>query len=99
MKAVMTNDIRYCRRKAVECAIQAEEASDTEVREYFLRMRDVWNTMSDRFDLVDSPFGRKEAGGDLSRLQWGQRETTDHFIISQKEPTMTRRYLRGASKD
>ena len=65
----MPHDIGFCRRKAAECAVRAEEASDTEIHEFFIRMRDVWMAVANRFDLVDSPDGRTAAQGELARLQ------------------------------
>ncbi len=57
----MPDDIGYCRRKAAECAVRAQEASDTEIHEFFIRMRDVWTAVANRFDVVDPPDGRKAA--------------------------------------
>ena len=50
----MPNDSGYCRRQAAECAVRAREASDREIREFFVRMRGVWTAVADRFDGVDS---------------------------------------------
>jgi len=60
-EASMPNDSGYCRRQAAACAVRAEEASDREIREFFLRMRRVWIAVADRFDGVDSPDRQKSA--------------------------------------
>ena len=64
----MPNDSGYCRRQAAECAARAEQASDREIQEFFVRMRRVWIAVADRFDVVDSPDSRK-AASDAARLQ------------------------------
>jgi hypothetical protein len=67
-EAAMSNDSGYFRRQAAECAVRAEEASDREIREFFVRMRRVWIAMADRFDVVDSP-DRQKAGSGAVQLQ------------------------------
>lgn len=64
----MSNDSGYFRRQAAECAVRAEEASDREIQEFFVRMRRVWIAMADRFDVVDSP-DRQKAGNGAVQLQ------------------------------
>jgi hypothetical protein len=63
----MPNDSGYCRRQAAECAARAEQASDREIQEFFVRMRRVWIAVADRFDVVDSPDSQK-AAPDAARL-------------------------------
>jgi hypothetical protein len=65
----MRNDSGYCRRKAAECAVRAEEASDKEIQEFFLRMRGVWTAVADRFDVANSPDAQKAAQRDVTRLR------------------------------
>lgn len=62
-EAAMPNDSGYCRRQAAECAVRAEEASDREIHEFFVRMRRVWIEVADRFDVVDSADGQKAGSG------------------------------------
>jgi len=50
----MSSDSGYCRRQAAECAVRAREASDREIREFFVRMRGVWTAAADRFDGADA---------------------------------------------
>jgi hypothetical protein len=64
---MMPNDSGYCRRQAAECAARAEQASDKEIQEFFVRMRGVWNAVADRYDVVNSPDRQKATQ---------QRETT-----------------------
>jgi hypothetical protein len=64
----MPNDSGYCRRQAAECAVRAEEASDREIREFFVRMRRVWIAMADRFDTAAYPDGQK-AASEAAQLQ------------------------------
>jgi hypothetical protein len=59
----MPNDLGYCRRKAAECAERAKETSDSEIHEFFIRMRDVWIAAANRFDMADSADERKSAAG------------------------------------
>ena len=65
----MPNDSGYCRRQAAECAARAEQASDREIQEFFVRMRRVWIAVADRFDVVDEPPDRQKAASDAPRLQ------------------------------
>jgi hypothetical protein len=60
-EAAMSNDSGYFRRQAAECAVRAEEASDREIQEFFVRMRRVWIAMADRFDTAASPDAQKAA--------------------------------------
>jgi hypothetical protein len=64
----MPNDSGYCRRQAAAYAVRAEEASDREIQEFFVRMRRVWIAVADRFDVVDSP-DRQKAASAAARLQ------------------------------
>lgn len=57
----MPNDSGYCRRQAAECAVRAEQASDREIQEFFVRMRGVWTAVADRFDVVNPPDSPKAA--------------------------------------
>jgi hypothetical protein len=52
----MTNKSRTAWETAAKCATLAEEAADSEEREYFIRMRDAWTTLAKRcedFSLSD----------------------------------------------
>ena len=64
----MPNDSGYCRRQAAECAVRAEEASDREIQEFFVRMRRVWSAVADRFDVANSP-DQQKARSQAVRLQ------------------------------
>jgi hypothetical protein len=72
-EAAMPNDSGYCRRQAAQCAARAEEASDREIQEFFVRMRRVWIAVADRFDVVDSPDAHspdtQKAGSGAAQLQ------------------------------
>jgi hypothetical protein len=57
------SDSGYCRRKAAECAIRAEQASDRDIQEFFVRMRGVWTAVAERYDLADSVEGQKLSPG------------------------------------
>jgi hypothetical protein len=59
----MPNDLGYCRRKAAECAERAEKASDTQIHEFLIRMRDAWTAAANRFDLAGTSDERKSAQG------------------------------------
>src|SRR5262249_26503742 len=47
---VMRQKIGYCRQKAAECAARAQEATDKETRELFLRFRDSWLSAARRYE-------------------------------------------------
>jgi hypothetical protein len=47
---VMWQKIGYCRQKAAECAARAQEATDKETRELFLRFRDSWLSAARRYE-------------------------------------------------
>jgi len=47
---VMWQKIGYCRQKASECAARAQEATDKETRELFLRFRDSWLSAARRYE-------------------------------------------------
>jgi hypothetical protein len=52
----MTSKSRTAWETAAKCATLAEEAVDSEEREYFIRMRDAWTTLAKRcedFNLSD----------------------------------------------
>jgi len=46
----MWQKIGYCRQKAAECAARAQEATDKETRELFLRFRDSWLSAARRYE-------------------------------------------------
>jgi hypothetical protein len=46
----MWQKIGYCRQKAAECAARAQEATDKETRELFLRFRDSWLSAAGRYE-------------------------------------------------
>jgi hypothetical protein len=48
----------YCWEKAAECAARAEEATDKETRELFIRFRDWWISAANRYQ----PAGADAAG-------------------------------------
>lgn len=54
----MREQIGYCWEKAAECAARAEEASDKETRELFLRFRNWWISAAERYQ----PAGADAAG-------------------------------------
>src|SRR5262249_20803782 len=47
---VMRQKIGYCRQKAAECAARAQDATDKETRELFLRFRDSWLSAARRYE-------------------------------------------------
>jgi hypothetical protein len=46
----MWQKIGYCRQKAAECAARAQEATDRDTRELFLRFRDSWLSAAKRYE-------------------------------------------------
>jgi hypothetical protein len=52
----MTSKSQTAWETAAKCATLAEEATDSEEREYYIRMRDAWTTLAKRcenFNLSD----------------------------------------------
>jgi hypothetical protein len=45
----MREQVGYCWEKAAECARRAEEATDKETRELFIRFRDRWINAANRY--------------------------------------------------
>jgi hypothetical protein len=55
-KQLMTSKSQTAWETAAKCATRAEEAADSEEREYYIRMRDAWTTLAKRcedFNLSD----------------------------------------------
>jgi len=44
----MTSKSQTAWETAAKCATRAEEAADSEEREYYIRMRDAWTTLAKR---------------------------------------------------
>jgi hypothetical protein len=49
-ETVMQEKIGYCRQKAAECAARAQEATDKDTRELFIRFRDSWLNAAKRYE-------------------------------------------------
>jgi len=47
-------------RKAAHCARLAQQADDQTERDLYLRMRDAWITVANRYEFFDDPTGRDE---------------------------------------
>jgi hypothetical protein len=46
----MREKIGYCRQKAAECAARAQEATDRDTRELFLKFRNSWLSAARRYE-------------------------------------------------
>jgi hypothetical protein len=46
----MQEKIGYCRQKAAECAVRAQEAADKDTRALFIRFRDSWLNAATRYE-------------------------------------------------
>jgi hypothetical protein len=46
----MQEKIGYCRQKAAECAVRAQEAADKDTRALFIRFRDSWLNAAKRYE-------------------------------------------------
>lgn len=75
----MREQVGYCWEKAAECAARAEEATDKETRELFIRFRNRWINAANRYQSA----GAGAAGGradprlsrasDLGTTTWHKR--------------------------
>jgi len=63
----MREKIGYCRQKAAECAARAQEATDKETRELFLRFRDSWLSAARRYESSPTAAPVRSEGGRRSR--------------------------------
>jgi hypothetical protein len=54
----MPEQIGYCWEKAAECAARAEEATDKDTRELFIRFRNWWIEAANRYQSTGAP-GRR----------------------------------------
>ena len=50
----MRDKIGYCRQKAAECAARAQEATDRDTRELFLRFRNSWLSAAKQYESSDA---------------------------------------------
>ena len=50
----MREKIGYCRQKAAECAARAQEATDRDTRELFLRFRNSWLSAARQYESSDA---------------------------------------------
>jgi hypothetical protein len=50
----MREKIGYCRQKAAECAARAQEATDRDTRELFLRFRNSWLSAAKQYESSDA---------------------------------------------
>jgi hypothetical protein len=57
----MQEKIGYCRQKAAECAARAEEATDKDTRELFIRFRDSWLSAANRYESLPATTPGKTA--------------------------------------
>jgi hypothetical protein len=46
----MQEKIGYCRQKAAECAARAQDATDRDTRELFIRFRNSWLRAANRYE-------------------------------------------------
>ena len=51
----MQEKIGYCRQQAAECAARAQEATDKDTRELFLRFRNSWLSAARQYESSDAP--------------------------------------------
>jgi hypothetical protein len=76
----MREKIGYCRQQAAECAARAQEATDKQTRELFLRFRDSWLSAARRYETStaaapDEGPGRRPSSfaPELSARDWHER--------------------------
>src|SRR5262249_25369480 len=51
-RAAMQEKIGYCRQKAAECAARAQDATDRDTRELFIRFRNSWLRAANRYQTL-----------------------------------------------
>jgi hypothetical protein len=76
----MWQKIGYCRQQAAECAARAQEATDKDTRELFLRFRNSWLNAAKRYEssAAAAPDERPERrpssfAPELSARDWRER--------------------------
>jgi hypothetical protein len=67
MQTAMREQIGYCWEKAEECAARAEEATDKDTRELFIRFRNWWIDAANRYQSADAGAAGRRADPRLSR--------------------------------
>ena len=63
----MREQVGYCWEKAAECAARAEEATDKETRELFLRFHNWWINAANRYQSDGAGAAGRSADPRLSR--------------------------------
>jgi len=48
----MRNEIEYAWQKAADCAARAQDATDPNIREFFIRLRDSWIGTANRAEFI-----------------------------------------------
>jgi hypothetical protein len=48
----MQNQVEYAWQKAADCAARAQDATDPNVREFFIRLRDSWIGTANRAEFI-----------------------------------------------
>jgi hypothetical protein len=56
----MTSKSQTAWETAAKCATRAEEAADSDEREYYLSMRDAWTALAKRCEVVTFPDVREK---------------------------------------
>ena len=52
MERIMRNEIEHAWQKAADCAARAQDASDPNIREFFIRLRDSWIGAANRAEFI-----------------------------------------------
>jgi hypothetical protein len=65
----MREQIGYCWEKAAECAARAEEATDKDTRELFIRFRNWWINAANRYQSAGAGAAGRRADPRLSRAR------------------------------
>ena len=74
MERIMRNEIEHAWQKAADCAARAQDASDPNIREFFIRLRDSWIGAANRAEFI-ADMDRPDAN--FSLLMRTQRRIQD----------------------
>src|SRR6516164_6803710 len=70
---IMRNEIEHAWQKAADCAARAQDASDPNIREFFIRLRDSWIGAANRAEFI--------ADGSVSRRHRARPDATSSLLM------------------
>jgi hypothetical protein len=88
----MWQKIGYCRQKAAECAARAEQATDKDTRELFLRFRNSWLSAAKRYESLPAAAAGEtsERGPSSFTPEFSTRDWHEHPNDARTDTTAER---------